>query len=201
MLGDVQEPLAAPLDEFRPTDLPVGINQHLMLIVTGHQTAGDAPVQRTERDTVQREDAVRAGVIADAGLRTERGAVRALLRPFRRQRLHGLHARRFGKLRAQTKAAPGFGVHTLVCHGVVGDVFMPADKGNPARCRIKSGGRFRKDHLMPARIEGHTHRSFESVAHNYSLAGIWQGRLPTPLPYGHPIPRRLESRRFLGFSL
>ena len=69
MLGDVQEPLAAPLDEFSLTDLPVGINQHLMLIVTGHQTAGDAPVQRTERDTVQREDAVRALATFNAQIR------------------------------------------------------------------------------------------------------------------------------------
>ena len=175
MLRDVQGPLAPTLHQFRTANLPVGIDQLLMLVDTKEQAAGDASLHSTERDAIERLDTVGAGIVANAGLRAEGRTRRPLFLSFSRERPHGLHARCFSKLRAQTKAASCLGVHPLVRHGVVGDVLMPAHKSNPTRRRVKSSGCLGKDRLMPTRIEGHTHRSFDGIAHKYSIVGERQG--------------------------
>ncbi len=70
-LRDMQEVRPVAPDHLGTADLPLGVAQHLVLALRRPQTRRDAPFKRIERHTIKGQQAVGAGVVADAGAGAE----------------------------------------------------------------------------------------------------------------------------------
>jgi hypothetical protein len=197
-LRDMQEVHPLAPHQFRPSDSPVRVNQHLMLAAPRQQSARNTPGERRERDLIQGQQTVGAGIVADAGagaeLRTTRGfrrreqllalrlAAAVDLAPFcqpiaflRPDRLDGLHRLRTGtdrQLREQAEAQAGLTIHAVMGSVGVGDALVPADGRNPGGGFIKATLRLSQDGLVSRGIQLNADGSREHFVHKNVVTDV-----------------------------
>lgn len=197
-LRDMQEVHPLAPHQFGPSDSPVRVNQHLMLAAPRQQPARNTPGERRERDLIQGQQTVGAGIVADAGagaeLRTTRGfrrreqllalrlAAAVDLAPFcqpiaflRPDRLDGLHRLRTGtdrQLREQAEAQAGLTIHAVMGSVGVGDALVPADGPNPGGGFIKATLRLSQDGLVSRGIQLNADGSREHFVHKNIVTDV-----------------------------
>lgn len=199
-LSDMQEIGSSAPDQFRATDLPIGVNQHLMLAQARKQTHYDAPIDGVERDAVEGKQAVRPRIVAETGawpkLRPTGGFGRRhgflalvfsscmrfappsqLLGFLRSHSFDGFHRLCTGadrQLRTQLETGAGLPVDAVMGGIGIGDAFLPTHGRNPGRGLVETVLRLLQCRLMTRDIQFHADGSGERFIHKKMVVHLFK---------------------------
>jgi hypothetical protein len=173
-LSDIQVVRAMSPNEISTAYLPLGVNQHIMLTLAQEHLADYTPLQRVERDTIKAHKAIGTSIIADRATWPKLWARFTFLALCGFDSLYCFCTGTHGQLSTKPVAATGFTIDTVMSRIGIGDVLIPADRGNPRSSSIELLLRFLQSLLVSIYIKLNVDCSYELFIHKKSIAQMYK---------------------------
>lgn len=170
VLSDVQVVSSLSPDQISTANLPLWVNQHVMLSFPQDHATGETALQSEQRYSIKRFQTEGTIIITDTPTRPKLWTGLTFLLSCGLDGFNSLGTRTNCQLRQETEASAGLSIDTMVSGVGISDLFLPTHYSNPGCRFVKALLCLLQDGLMTIYVQFDTDSSYDVILHKNSIA-------------------------------